>query len=40
VKEGVQIGHDVTAGAGSAIVSDVGAGETVGGVPAKRLVTQ
>jgi len=40
VNEGVQIGHDVIAGAGSAIVSDVSACETVGGVPAKRIVSQ
>ena len=40
VREGVHIGRDVIAGAGSAIISDVGDGETVGGVPAKRLVKQ
>jgi sugar O-acyltransferase (sialic acid O-acetyltransferase NeuD family) len=40
IKEGVKVGRDVVAGAGSAIISDVDDGETVGGVPARRLNKQ
>jgi sugar O-acyltransferase (sialic acid O-acetyltransferase NeuD family) len=37
IKEGVQIGSDTITGAGSAVIADVGNGETVVGVPARRL---
>jgi sugar O-acyltransferase (sialic acid O-acetyltransferase NeuD family) len=37
IKEGIHIGSDSVIGAGSAVVADVGSGETVGGVPARRL---
>lgn len=37
IKEGVQIGSDAITGAGSAVIADVGNGETVVGVPARRL---
>jgi sugar O-acyltransferase (sialic acid O-acetyltransferase NeuD family) len=37
VREGVMIGRDSIVGAGAAVVSDVGDGLTVGGVPAKEL---
>jgi len=40
IREGVRIGRDVIAGAGSAVISDVADGETVGGVPARRLNMQ
>ena len=40
IKEGVNVGRDVIVGAGSAVVSDVADGETIGGVPARRLKTQ
>ena len=39
VREGIQIGADAIIGVGSAVVSDVGRGETVVGVPARRMET-
>jgi len=37
IREGVRIGNDVIVGAGAAVVTDVEDGDTVGGVPARRL---